>query len=103
MNEKEKSVYEGYIVGFIGSLILVLVAHFFAIRINDFHFISEVGIQWIQSFSIVPIGAALYGQRGWDIQTWDGKSPQEKLNRDIFAVISAIGLFLSVLAFHLKP
>ncbi len=96
-------VLKSHIMAFIIACILVVIAHYFAVWLNNYHFLSAECISWIQSFSIIPMAVVVYGQLSWDIQTWDGKTPAEKLNKNLFKIISAIGFFFAILAFHLKP
>lgn len=37
------------------------------------------------------------GRLGWDIQTWSGSSPAERLDQSIFIILSAVGTFLLML------
>lgn len=94
-------VRKSYWVGFLGSTIIVGCSLLAAFLINRFFPQSELTIRLLQAFSVVPGSAALFGARGWDIQTWGGKTPAEVLNQQLFKYLSAIGLFLPVLAFSL--
>jgi len=96
-------VRKSYWVGFLGSTIIVACSLLAAFIINRFFPLSELTIRLLQAFSVVPGSAALFGVRGWDIQTWGGKTPAEVLNQQLFKYLSAIGLFLPVLTFSLMP
>jgi hypothetical protein len=43
----------------------------------------------------------LFGLVGWEIQTWDGNTPAEKLNRLIGNSLIGVGLFCGTLAYLL--
>ncbi len=98
-----QNVIKSYCKAAIISFILICFIHCLAIWINTFHFFSKSFIQGFQSFSIIPIATSVLGQKGWEIQTYGGISPAEKMNQKLFKIISIIGFFLAVFAFHLKP
>lgn len=54
----------------------------------------------LQIFSTILMGAAL-GKKGYDIQTWGGKTRAEKLNNRIFVVLSALGYFVLIFSLYL--
>jgi ABC-type sulfate transport system permease component len=98
-----KLVKKSYWIGFLGSVIVVVCSLLAAFMINRFFPLNELTIHLMQAFSVVPGSAALFGVRGWDIQTWGGNTPAELLNQKLFTRLSAIGLFLPVMAFSLIP
>ncbi len=102
-DNRSSLVRKAYWVGFLGSTIIVACNLLAAFIINRFFPLSELTIRLLQAFSVVPGSAALFGVRGWDIQTWGGKTPAEVLNQQLFKYLSAIGLFLPVLTFSLTP
>ena len=102
-DNRSSLVRKSYWVGFLGSAIIVACSLLAAFMIDRFFPLSELTIRLLQAFSVVPGSAALFGVRGWDIQTWGGKTPAEVLNQQLFKYFSAIGLFLPVLAFSLTP
>lgn len=101
-DNRSSLVRKSYWVGFLGSTIIVACSLLAAFMINRLFPLSELNIRLLQAFSVVPGSAALFGVRGWDIQTWGGKTP-EVLNQQLFKYLSAIGLFLPVLTFSLTP
>lgn len=102
-DNRSSLVRKSYWVGFFGSTIIVACSLLVAFMINRFFPLSELTIRLLQAFSVVPGSAALFGVRGWDIQTWGGKTPAGVLNQQLFKYLSAIGLFLPVLTFSLMP
>lgn len=102
-DNRSSLVRKSYWVGFLGSTIIVACSLLIAFMINHFFPLSEFTIRLLQAFSVVPGSAALFGVRGWDIQTWSGKTSAEILNQKLFTRLSAIGLFLPALAFSLMP
>lgn len=102
-DDRLKLVKKSYWIGFLGSVIVVVCSLLAAFMINRFFSLNELTIHLMQAFSIVPGSAALFGVRGWDIQTWEGNTPAELLNQKLFTGLSAIGLFLPVMAFSLIP
>lgn len=99
----KKYVVKSYLIGFMGSIALTIFAYLLANCINSFHFLKEQTITLFQTISIIPTASALYGQCTWDIQSWNGDTPAEKLNQKLFKVFSTFGFFLGVLSFLLKP
>jgi hypothetical protein len=99
--EAVKVVYLSYIKWFIGASLLALFASVLAYWANLHPFLTALQIRIIQIMSLVPEATAL-GQCGYNIQTWGGESPAEKLNGRLFTTLSAVGFFLIVFTFQLE-
>lgn len=100
--EALKTVYRSYGMWFVGVSSLALLASISAYWINLHPFLTAMQIRMIQIMSLLPEATAL-GQCGYNIQTWGGQSPAEKLNGRLFTILSAVGFFLMVLTFQLEP
>ncbi len=95
-------VKKSYLVGFFGSIAIVILGLFSAYLINQFFSLDDTVIRILQAFSLVPGSAALFEVPGWDLQTWDGGLPAEHLNKKLFIVFSLVGLYLPVVAFSIQ-
>jgi len=106
VDKSEKSrdttyVWLSYVKWGMFSLFLSAIGIFFAHLINVYFPLTQTTIKILQLIGFLPLAASL-GQRGYDIQTWGGKSPQEKLNKLIFVILSSIGFLLIVLTNYLE-
>lgn len=99
--EAVKTVCLSYSKWFVGASLLALFASILAYWVNLHLFLTALQIRIIQVGSLVPEATAL-GQCGYNIQTWGGESPAEKLNSRLFITLSAVGFFLIVFAFQLE-
>ncbi|HEY5259634.1 MAG TPA: hypothetical protein VIJ46_03225 [Rhabdochlamydiaceae bacterium] len=95
-------VKKSYLVGFVGSIVVVILGLFAAQIINRYLSLDETMIRIFQAFSLVPGSAALFEVPGWDLETWNGGIPAEHLNKRLFICFSLVGLFLPVIAFSLQ-
>jgi hypothetical protein len=96
-------VIKGYLIGFFGSTLAVTLGVLISNNINRFYPLEDQTVRLLQAFSVVPGSTALFGVQGWEIQSFGGKTPAELLNRKLFIIFSAIGLFLPVMSFSLIP
>lgn len=96
-------VKKGYLTGFVGSIIVVILGLLVSSIINRFYPLQDLTILLLQAGSLIPGSTALFGVRGWDIQTWNGKTPAELLNKKIFIRLSVFSLFFPVMAFSFVP
>jgi hypothetical protein len=48
---------------------------------------------WVQLLSGAFFLWAVLALLGWKIQTWEGQTPAEKLNRWAFRVLNCVGMF----------
>lgn len=90
--EKIKQVYVSYLKWFLGSSLLAILGTIAAYLLNTSYPLSGNLIKFLQIFSSVVEMVSL-GQCGYNIQTWGGVSPAERLNEKLFARISLIGFF----------
>ncbi|MFI5333560.1 MAG: hypothetical protein ACHQT8_00130 [Chlamydiales bacterium] len=61
------------------------------LHVKAFEYLGYLG--WASSLGVV----------GWEIQTWEGKTPSERVNMNIAKISSMIGIFAFVLARELVP
>lgn len=102
-----RSVIQNYIVTFVYVIISMLIAFGFAWSLNKYA--NKLGwlgrFKWakfiiknrqvvLMCLSSVFLLVAGIGGLGWAIQTYDGTTPAEKLNKYIFLVLSYVGTFL---------
>ena len=99
--KKINQVYISYLKWFIGSGCLAIMGTVAAYFLNIFYPLPGFLIKGLQIFSLV-VEAASLGQCGYNIQTWGGISPAEKLNEKLFAGVSSIGFFLIIFSFKLE-
>lgn len=92
-------VKKSYLVGFFGSIIIVLLGLLTSFIINEFYPLGDTTISLLQAFSIVPGSAALFGVPG---ESRREPSAAEHLSRKLFTRFSIAGLFLPVMAFSLQ-
>ena len=96
-------VKKAYLIGLLGSMVVVLLGLLASFLINTFYPIGSCAIGLFQAFSVVPGSASLFGVKDWDIHTWGRKTPAELLNHKLFIRLSLISLFLPIVAFSLEP
>lgn len=96
-----QNVIKHYLFGFLATSGLVLFAHCCAKEANIFYDFSPKVIAWIEIFGWI-LGATSLYQLGWNIQSWGGKTQQEKLNQVLFKFFSIIGFFITVFTYFLK-
>ena len=95
MEEKLKKVLHNYcIAGIVASVVValgILAGYFWAgycpNSVNTF-------ARWIQLGSGALFLWGVLGLLGWEIRTWGGKSPQEKLDVWIYRILHCLGMFL---------
>ncbi len=98
-----KKVFISFGMGLGGAALLVIIAGMSASYLNCYHFFSQRTLDIILCTGFIFDAAALYGQRGWDIQTWQGTSKPEQWNRILFRLFASLGLFFTVWGCLLKP
>lgn len=96
-----KKVLKSYFKWLLATSSFAVIAFFLANYINHLFPLAPLWIRIMQIGSIVLEAAAL-GQCGWDIQTWDGNSPAEILNKRLSKALSLIGLFAILISFQLE-
>lgn len=99
---KIKEVWSSYLKWFMGAAALAIFASILAYYLNICLPFTNLQIRIFQIFSTV-LEAASLGQCGYNIQTWGGVSPAEKLNGLLFTIFSSIGFFLIAFSFQLEP
>ena len=99
--ENKRKVLKSYLSWFFASLVLMFAA-IYCVTLTDYYFplISKLK-KGFQLFGLLFAVTAL-GKREYDMQTWSGKSPAEKLNKRLFLTFSCIGLFLTVFSIVLS-
>jgi len=104
MSDKNKKiiVMKGYLKAFVFCLILGSSALYIAECVNHHFFISYLNLQLLRLVSVVPAAAGVYGMQGWEIQTWDGNTPPERLNKRISQISMGIGFVATVFTFGLE-
>ena len=96
-------VKKAYLMGLLGSMIVVLLGLLASFLINRFYPLGSCAIGLFQAFSVVPGSASLFGVKDWDLHTWGRQTPAELLNHKLFIRLSLISLFLPIVAFSLEP
>lgn len=95
----EKFVLLSYLKWFLGACVLTLFAF---VAVNLFKCYLMVNSEKLSGFSVLGqicgliFMAGALGKRGYEIQTWGGKTPSEILNEKIFLFFSVLGFFISV-------
>ena len=56
-----------------------------------------------QTISVAVLTIGVWGQPGWKIQSWTGKSKAEILNEKISKSLLVIGFLLTTITYHLIP
>ncbi len=97
-----KTVLFSYMRMFLYSIGIVVVAIVTAYTMNIFYPLPFVCIRICEYFGYVSWGSVL-GALGWEIQTWEGNSSAERLNKNLTKILSIIGTFAFVLARELIP
>jgi len=100
-----KQVVARYILAGCGVAIAVVAAFVIAYFINQarFSFLSDDFMSSLRVITAACFATAILGRSGWDITTWGGVSPAEKLNTTMFRVLYLAGFFLLVLSFLTQP
>jgi len=98
-----KEVYFSYIIAFLKSFFLILASYSLAFLVNKYYPLSQSIINLIGVFGLGCDGIALFGLVGWEIQTWNGDTPSEKLNHLAGNSFISLGLLCGALAYLLIP
>ncbi len=96
--ENFKKVLFSYLKSFgivLGLIIIGIITSFLA---NKLFKIDIKIIKFIRLFSAAFIGTALFGRLGWNLQTWCGTTPPEKLNNNLYKILYSIGFFFLILS-----
>lgn len=75
------------------TLIAVIAAHV----LNAFYPWTQTSIKLLEYTGYICWSSTL-GMLGWEIQTWDGDSPAERLNQQLAKVFSMLGIFVFVMS-----
>ena len=104
MSDKNEKmiVMKGYLRAFVFCLILGSFALYVAECVNHHFYISHLILQLLRLASVIPAAAGVYGMRGWEIQTWDGNTRHERLNKRISQILMGIGFVATVFTFGLE-
>lgn len=96
-----KQVVVSYIKAILFVIGLTIIARILAMYINVYINCSSAEfVKGLQILSAILMGASL-GKRGYEIQTWGGQTPAEKLNERMFIVLSALGYFILIFSLYL--
>jgi hypothetical protein len=97
MQDKVKIVKRSFGLMIVIGIVLTVLAIFSAKLINRFYPLPELVVT-IFEYSGYICWSATLGMRGWDIQTWCGKTPAEVLNQKLARIFSLVGIFLFVMS-----
>lgn len=97
-----KRVFVSYASMFSLGVGLIVAAIGIAHALNLFYPVSLICVRICEYVGYIGWGSSL-GMLGWEIQTWDGNSPAERLNQTLAKVFSFLGIFAFVLARELVP
>lgn len=95
-------VIKGYLKALAFCLVFGLLALYLADYVNHNFDISDVFLQILRLISVVTSAVGIYGMQGWEIQTWGGNTPQERLNKKISQILMGIGFLATVFTFGLE-
>lgn len=94
---KTPKVLLSFAVMLVSGIVIVLLAMATASILKLWNPLFKFPIKMLEYLGYIGWCATL-GMRGWDIQTWDGKTFPERLNGWLSKAFSAIGIFSFVLA-----
>lgn len=96
-----KQVVMSYVKAILFVAWLTFIAYLLALYVNAHinYSIAEF-VKQLQILSAILMGASL-GKRGYEIQTWGGQTPAEKLNEKVFVVFSGLGYFILIFSLYL--
>jgi len=98
---KCRDVLVRYAKAGIYCLCIGLLTLFLAEWLNQHLTIPHQRLQLLRLFGIIPGAMGIYGASGWNIQTLDGNTPPEKLNRRLSMSLPFIGYVLTILTLSL--
>lgn len=97
-----KSTIYRYAIVFVIVFLLMGVALILSLIINAYTSIKEETLTPIlYALATLLFVSAGIGRLGWEIQTWNGNTPEEKLNKWIFLVSTGLAGFLLFVAYFL--
>ena len=102
IDDKSYDVIKLYFRYFIYSSAVCLSAIFIADQISNTFFVSKSFMWYIKIFTYILSGMVLCNISNWAFQTWSGNQPHEKLNKNLFLLLSLLSLFLAVLTVTLE-
>lgn len=98
-----KKVIFSYGEGLLIATISALGIYESATFINNLNFVTKTHIIWIQVVSLIPGATALFGRLGYEIQTWNGETTEEKFNAFLDKFLSWLGFAIALFSLLLKP
>ena len=99
MKKEIKKVFFSYLKGL--GIVLGIIILAFLIYTTNVKVAFDIGEEIVKIFRFISasfIAIALFGRLGWDIQTFCGNTPPEKLNNIIYKYLYGIGFFFLVLS-----
>jgi hypothetical protein len=102
LGDEKLSVLKRYFISSIIILIIVFMVFYSAKWLNNYIYISQSVLQFLRVFSVIPAVIGVYGMPGWEIQTWNGNEPAERLNKTISRILIGIGFIATLFMFALE-
>jgi hypothetical protein len=101
-SEKKRKVIFSYMRMLLCGIGIVFLAILIAHILNIFYPLPYIYVK-ICEYSGYACWVSSLGMRGWDIQTWNGNTPPEQLNKNLAKLFSITGAFAFVFARELHP